>query len=150
MIFSTKVSFNLLPSIKAITKSFKLYQSYWDAEGLHLAGKIKGADYFQLAKGQLTDCCLINDCSPQKEQFLRLMQGALNAIHAIHGLSLGSDKSHHQDAVRDVPVDWGMDESTGLTQKAAAQWLTALFRAAYQQIWPHASTAAVLPGQRAV
>lgn len=73
--------------------------------------------------------------------------------HCTHGSRLGTGQipssGAPEEAVRDVPGDHcRVDESTGLTQNTAAPRLTALFRAAHQQIWPHASTAAVLPGHQ--
>lgn len=39
--------------------------------------KIKGSKSLQLAEGQLTNWCLINDSSQEEEEFVRLAQGAI-------------------------------------------------------------------------
>lgn len=57
--------------LKAIVRSIKLHQSDWNAKRLNLEVKIKGIKSLQLAEGQLTNWCLINDIFQEEEEFLR-------------------------------------------------------------------------------
>lgn len=52
-------------------RSIKLHQSDWNAKRLNLEVKIKGIKSLQLAEGQLTNWCLINDIFQEEEEFLR-------------------------------------------------------------------------------